>query len=62
VTRYELGDGDGDDLGRTVDFGYHVARFGSAEAAIAGSVGSIQSCMPTSATRSGVVVAGVPTE
>ena len=58
LTRYELGDGDGDDLGRTVDVGYHAARFGSAEAAIAGSVGSVQSCMPRSATRSAVVVAG----
>ena len=37
LTRYEHGDGDGDDLGRTVDAGYHAARFGSAEATAVGA-------------------------
>jgi hypothetical protein len=32
LRRYELGDGEGDNLGRTVDVGDHAARFGSAEA------------------------------
>ena len=32
LTRYELGDGEGDDLGRTVDVGDHAARFRSGEA------------------------------
>ena len=37
LTRYELGDGQGDNLGRTVDVGYHAARFGSGEATAVGS-------------------------
>ena len=37
LTRYEHGDGDGDDLDRTVDVGYHAARFGSAEATVFGA-------------------------
>ena len=32
LTRYELGDGEGNNLGRTVDVGDHAARFRSAEA------------------------------
>ena len=32
LARYELGDGESDDLGRTVDVGDHAARFRSAEA------------------------------
>jgi hypothetical protein len=32
LTRYELGDGEGDDLGRTVDVGDHAARFRRGEA------------------------------
>jgi hypothetical protein len=32
LTRYELGDGEGDNLGRTGDVGDHAARFRSAEA------------------------------
>ena len=32
LTRYELSDGEGDDLGRTVDVGGHAARFRSGEA------------------------------
>jgi hypothetical protein len=32
LARYELGDGEGDDLGRTVDVGDHAARFRSGEA------------------------------
>jgi hypothetical protein len=32
LTRYELGDGEGDNLGRTVDVGDHAARFRSGEA------------------------------
>ena len=32
LTRYELGDGEGDNLGGTVDVGDHAARFRSGEA------------------------------
>ena len=32
LARYELGDGEGDNLGRTVDVGDHAARFCSGEA------------------------------
>jgi hypothetical protein len=56
LTRYELGDGESDNLGRTVDVGDHAARFRRGEATAIGAqtqldlIGSVQSCMPTSAT------------
>jgi hypothetical protein len=37
LTRYELGDGEGDDLGRTVDVGDHAARFCSGQATAVGA-------------------------
>jgi hypothetical protein len=37
LTRYELGDGEGDDLGRIVDVGDHAARFRSGEATAIGA-------------------------
>jgi hypothetical protein len=37
LTRYELGDGEGDDLGCTVDVGDHAARFRSGEATAIGA-------------------------
>ena len=37
LTRYELGDGEGDNLGRTVDVGDHAARFRSGQATAIGA-------------------------
>ena len=37
LTRYELRDGEGDNLGRTVDVGDHAARFRSGQATAIGA-------------------------
>jgi hypothetical protein len=37
LTRYELGDGEGDNLGRTVDISDHAARFRGGEATAIGA-------------------------